>query len=147
QAGTVYVANRGNLQNVSVFSAEGKYLRSIGKEGGRPRVGLFDKDGLLEPGGIAVDQAGQLWVAETLNYPKRLSVWEAKSGRLVTDFFGGSQYSTQVCMDPKHEDEVFCHMTVWKVDLDRGTWSPHSTMWRKTGPNVPPEAYGLMGVF
>jgi hypothetical protein len=146
-AGAVYVANRGKLQNVSVFAPDGKYLRSIGKEGGRPRVGLFEKGGMLEPGGIAVDRDGKLWVAETLNYPKRLSVWETRSGRLVHEFFGGSQYSTQVCMDPKHEDEVFCHMTLWKVDLDRGTWRPHSTMWRRTGPDVPPEVYGLLRVF
>jgi hypothetical protein len=146
-AGTVYVANRGKLQNVSVFAPAGKYLRSIGKEGGRPRVGLFDKGGMLEPGGITLDKTGKLWVAETLNYPKRLSVWEAGSGRLVHDFFGGSQYSTHVCMDPRHEDEVFCHMTVWKVDLDRGTWHPHSTMWRQTGPGVAAEAYEIHRVF
>jgi hypothetical protein len=146
-SGTVYVANGGKLQNVSVFAADGRYLRSIGKEGGRPRVGLFERDGMLEPGGIAVDGEGKLWVAETLNYPKRLSVWDTKSGRLVHEFFGGSQYSTQVCMDPAHEDEVFCHMTLWKVDLDRGTWHPHSTMWRRMGPDVVPESYSLTRVF
>jgi hypothetical protein len=147
QAGTIYVANRGKLQNVSVFTPGGKYLRSIGKEGGRPRVGLFDRTGMLEPGGIAVDSAGKLWVAETLDYPKRLSVWEARSGQLLREFFGGSEYSTRVCMDPRHEDEVYCHMTVWKVDLDRGTWRPHSTMWRRTGPDVAPEAHGIERVF
>jgi hypothetical protein len=146
-AGTTYVANRGKLQNVSVFSKDGTYLYNFGKEGGRPRVGLFDRTGLLEPGGIAVDRAGKLWVAETLNYPKRLSAWDARSGRLVHEFFGGSQYSTQVCMDPKHQDEVYCHMTGWKVDLDGGTWSPHSTMWRRTGPDAPPESYELFRVF
>jgi hypothetical protein len=147
RAGRIYVANRGMLQNVSVFTADGTYLQSIGKSGGRPRVGSFDKTGILEPGGITVDQAGQLWVAETLNYPKRLSVWETQSGNLIDEFFGGSHYSTSVCMDPKHEDEVYCHMTVWKVDLDRGTWRPHSTMWRRTGPSVPPAAYQLQRVF
>jgi hypothetical protein len=146
-SGTLYVANRGKLQNVSVFAPDGGYRHSIGKPGGRPRVGLFDKDGMLEPGGIAVDRSGKLWVAETLNYPKRLSVWEARSGRLVHEFFGGSQYSTLVCMDPEHEDEVFCHMTVWNVDLDRGTWHPHSTMWRRTEPDTVPESYNLTRVF
>jgi hypothetical protein len=145
--GRLYVANCGRLQNVSVFAPDGRFLYSIGKEGGRPCVGLFDKDGMLEPGGITVDGSGQLWVAETLNYPKRLSVWEAKTGHLVKDFFGGSQYSTHVCMDPRHEDEVFCHLTVWKVDLDQGTWRPHSTMWRKTAPAVVAEEYLLQRVF
>jgi sugar lactone lactonase YvrE len=147
RAGAIYVANRGKLHNVSVYSREGRYLRSIGRKGGRPRVGLFDRNGMLEPGGIAVDASGKLWVAETLDSPKRISVWEAPSGRLIKEFFGGSHYSTTVCMDPRNETEVFCHMTVWKVDLDKGTWYPHSTMWRRTGPNVAPDATGIFRVF
>src|SRR5262249_49796698 len=88
------------------------------------------------------DQAGKLWVAETLNAPRRISVWDTQSGRLVREFFGASHYSTFVCMDPKREDEVYCHMTVWKVDLDRGTWYPHSTMWRRTAiPAAPGRRY------
>jgi hypothetical protein len=147
QGGTIYVANRGKLQNVSVFSREGKYLRSIGKKGGRPRVGLFDKTGMLEPGGIAVARAGKLWVAETLDYPRRISVWDSASGRLVDEFFGASHYATTVCMDPRHEDEAYCHMTVWKVDLDKGTWYPHSTMWRQPGPKGAPDSMALLRVF
>src|SRR5207247_882070 len=34
--GKIYVANQGQLQNVSVFSPTGEYLKSIGKNGGRP---------------------------------------------------------------------------------------------------------------
>ncbi|HUW32531.1 MAG TPA: hypothetical protein VM223_13045, partial [Planctomycetota bacterium] len=49
--GTLFVANAGALQNVSVFDKAGKYLRSIGKPGGRPRVGAYDPAGMLEPGG------------------------------------------------------------------------------------------------
>ena len=67
QAGLLYVANRGGMQNISVFSPEGKYLRSIGKAGGRPRAGRYDANGMLEPGGISVDKNGRLWVAETLD--------------------------------------------------------------------------------
>lgn len=146
-ADTVHVANGGKLQNVSVFAPDGTYLRSIGKEGGRPRVGWFDKTGMLEPGGIAVDRAGRLWVAETLNSPRRISVWDARSGRLLNEFFGAGHYSTLVCMDPKHEDEVYCHMTAWRVDLDKGSWYPHATMWRPTGPDVAGGCYALHRVF
>lgn len=140
-AGHVYVANRGALQNVSVFSAEGRYLRSIGKPGGRPAVGRYESEGMYEPGGIAVDREGKLWVAETQDSPKRISVWDTASGKLLDEFFGASQYATFVSMDPKHEDEVYCHMTIWKVDLDRGTWRPWSTMWRATEPNRVAAAY------
>jgi len=136
QPGNIYVANRGKLQNVSVFSADGKYLRSIGKKGGRPRVGAYDKSGMLEPGGIAIDSQGRLWVAETLDAPKRHSVWDTENGECVDEFFGGSSYFGWAYMDPKHPDEVYCHNVLWRVDLDKGTWEPVSTIWRATAPNM-----------
>ncbi len=100
---------------------------------------------MLEPGGIAVDGAGKLWVAETLDSPKRISVWDTRSGKLTQEFFGGSEYATFVAMDPKHEDEVYCHNVLWKVDLQQGTWSPRSTIWRATVPNAAPEPHGTVG--
>ena len=147
--GNVYVANRGELQNVSVFTADGKFQRSIGKKGGRPRVGRFDRAGILEPGGIAIDGQGRLWVAETLDAPKRHSVWDTATGKCVAEFFGGSAYFGWAYMDPKHPDEVYCHNTLWKVDLDKGTWHPHSTIWRGTTPNMikEPNPNGYAGHF
>ncbi|MEW6756102.1 MAG: hypothetical protein AB1505_34770, partial [Candidatus Latescibacterota bacterium] len=58
--GTLYVANGGRRQDVSVFSPTGEYRRSIGKEGGRPWRGRYDSQGMLEPGGIALDRRGRL---------------------------------------------------------------------------------------
>jgi len=133
---TLYVANGGKLQNVSVFDAKGKFLRSLGKDGGRPRVGRYDPSGILEPGGIALDKEGHLWVAETLDGPKRHSVWDAKTGGLVAEFFGGSSYFGWAYMDPKHPDELYCHNVLWKIDLDKGTCLPWSTIWRPTAPNM-----------
>lgn len=134
--GMLYVANRGKLQNISVFDAQGKFLKSIGKEGGRPRVGRYDPSGILEPGGIALDKNGNLWVAETLDGPKRHSVWDTKSGKLVAEFFGGSAYFGWAYMDPKHPDELYCHNVLWKVDLTKGTCVPWSTIWRPTAENM-----------
>jgi len=139
--GTLYVANRGTLQNVSVYSPQGAYLRSIGRPGGRPRMGRYDPSGLLDPGGIAIDRQGRLWVAESLDGPKRISVWDTKTGRLVAEFFGGSAYSTFVWMDPEHPDEVYCHNVLWKIDLDQKTWSPYLTCWRPSDPNGCPVPY------
>jgi hypothetical protein len=134
--GTIYVANAGALQNVSVFDAGGKYLRSIGKAGGRPRVGLYDPQGMLEPGGIALDAQNHLWVAERLDYPKRISLWDAQTGALINEFFGGCSYFGYGWMDPKHPDEVYCHNVIWKIDWEHNTCRPVSTIWRQTGPNV-----------
>jgi hypothetical protein len=134
--GAVYVANRGAMQQVSVFAADGRPLRSIGKPGGRPARGRYDATGMYQPGGLAVDREGKLWVAETTDSPKRFSVWQSQTGELLKEFFGASQYATFVSMDPMREDEVYCHQVVWRVDLARGTWQPHSTMWRATATNM-----------
>lgn len=134
-AGQVYVSNHGSLQNVSVFAADGSYQRSIGKLGGRPSIGRYDPTGMLQPAGIAVDAQGQLWVPEAADAPKRISVWNTQSGKLIRELFGGSAYSTFVWIDPQRPDEAYCHNVIWKIDLDQGTWRPHSTIWRKRSPN------------
>ncbi len=141
--GSIFVSSQGKLQNVSVFSAEGKYLRSIGKEGGRPEIGLFDPAGMLDPKGLAVDAKGRLWVAEAIDSPKRFSVWDPKTGALAKEFFGGAHYSAFIWMDPGHPDEIFCDSVIWKVDLDKKTWAPHSTCWRTRWSNEnQPDAIG-----
>jgi len=100
QSGNLYVANRGKPQNLSVFSSDGRSLRSLGRHGGRPAVGRYEADGILEPGGIAVDREGKLWVAETQDSPKRISVWDAATGQFRMEFFGASPYATIVSIDP-----------------------------------------------
>jgi len=137
--GNVYVTNAGTLHNVSVFKPNGVYQRSIGKEGGRARVGRFEPEGMLAPGGCAIDAQGRLWVAETLDYPKRISVWDTQSGENIDEFFGASAYFGWAWMDPQRPDEVYSHNVIWKVDLNDRTKQIHSTIWRRGGPNdVPP---------
>ncbi|MBI4025438.1 MAG: hypothetical protein HY360_10695 [Verrucomicrobia bacterium] len=134
--GSIYVANAGKLQNISVFDKDGKYLRSIGKPGGRPAVGPYDRNGIYMPGGICLDKNGRLWVAETTDSPKRHSVWDTKTGALVTEFFGGSAYFSWAWIDPKHPDEIYCHNVLWKIDWAKNTCAPISTIWRATKPNM-----------
>ena len=134
--GTTYVANAGKLQSVSVFGADGKYLRTIGKEGGRPAVGRYDPSGIYMPGGVALAKDGKLWVAETTDGPKRHSVWDAQSGVLSAEFFGASSYFGWAWIDPKRPDEIYCHNVLWKIDWAKNTCTPFSTIWRATEPNM-----------
>ncbi|HEY8665379.1 MAG TPA: FlgD immunoglobulin-like domain containing protein, partial [Tepidisphaeraceae bacterium] len=146
--GTFYVANAGKLQDVSVFDKTGKFLRSIGKPGGRPRIGHYDASGMLEPGGIAIDNKGQLWVTETLDAPKRISVWNSATGEFANEFFGGSAYSTPISMDPKHPDEVYTHSVLWKIDWEKKTGRPVSTIWRAlNGDSIAEVGNTLMNQF
>ncbi|MFP4026896.1 MAG: hypothetical protein ACLFWL_03815 [Candidatus Brocadiia bacterium] len=134
--GKVYVANHGKLQSVSVFTPEGKYLRSIGKRGGRPLVGPWDKKGMRRPAGIAVDGEGKLWVPEAINSPKRLSVWHTSSGKLLEEYFGACSYSPFMWIDPANPSEAFFDNTIWDIDLEKGTWYPKSVFYRRTSRNM-----------
>lgn len=136
--GQLFVANRGALMNVSVFDLGGKYLRSIGKLGGRPAVGRYDAQGIYMPGGITVDKTGQLWVAETTDAPKRFSVWDAKTGEFKKEFFGGSDYFAYGYIDPAKTDEVLVHNVLWKIDWKNYRVTPETTVWRKTSPEMIP---------
>jgi len=128
--GNIYVANRGKLQNVAVFAADGAYQRSIGRAGGRPQLGRYNPAGMLMPKGMAIDAQRRLWVAEESDSPKRISVWDVRSGKLSKEFFGAAHYSSFIWMDPENSREIFCDSVIWKVDLNKKTWYPYSTFWR-----------------
>ena len=150
--GTIYLANRGRLMNVSVFSRTGRFLKSIGRRGGRNAVGAYQPDGMFQPAGIAVGPEGRLWVAEQSDYPKRISCWDTRSGRLHREYFGASSYFGYCFIDPARPDEVYGHNVIWKVDWKKYTTTPVSTIWRRTKPNdmceVAPDGYrGHLRVF
>ena len=134
--GRVLVANGGSLQNVSVFSPEGEHLRSIGN--GRPRIGRHDPDAVLEPWALAIDERGRLWVTEHIGRPKRISVWDPASGKLLKEMFGAPRFANFAGIDPANLNEVIsADGTLWKVDLEKGTKRFHSTLWAKTADDMP----------
>jgi len=150
--GHVHVANRGKLMNISVFNASGKFIKSIGRDGGRNAVGAYQPDGVYKPSGMSFDSQGRLWVAEYADSPKRHSVWNVQSGQNVNEFFGGSSYFGYCVIDPARPDEIYGHNTLWKIDWDNYTTKPVSTIWRKFEPNamlsfIPDGYQGLMRVF
>lgn len=140
--GAVYVSNAGALQNVSVFDKTGKFVRSIGKAGGRAmrgpvqtlgnvslaRAGKWDGEAMLSPRGLAVDPKGRLWVAEHDFSPKRVSVWDTAAAALLDEKFGPCFVSTPVCMDPADPTRVYTQNVEWLVDLAKGTWKPSAVM-------------------
>ncbi|HUW31166.1 MAG TPA: hypothetical protein VM223_06100, partial [Planctomycetota bacterium] len=135
--GSIFVSVRGSQQRVLVFTPDGKPRATIGKEGGRPSVGRFDPAGMYEPGSLALDPTGRLWVTEAADAPKRISVWDTETTALSREFFGGAHYSAMIWMDPERPDEVYCDGTIWKVDLDKKTSSAYATIWRPKGDDSP----------
>jgi hypothetical protein len=95
-AGDLYVSDWGRTMCVKVFSPEGKFLRTVGKRGGRPWVGTYDVNGMLLPYGVAVDGQNRLWTVEFDGCPRRVSVWKT-DGAFVREFVGAHSYAGTNC--------------------------------------------------
>ena len=132
----IFVSNQGKDQDVAVFNAEGKLLRRIGRPGGRAAMGAYQPDGFYRPSGMSITPTGELWVAEWADGPKRISVWDTKDGKLKNEFFGGSSYFGYAAMDPTRPEEIYCHNVLWRVDWNKRTTTPITTIWRSTEPGM-----------
>ncbi len=89
--GGINVTDQGPSQQVKTFDADGKLLRTLGKEGGRSWAGTYDNTSYLAPTGIAADPHGGLVVAEA-SIPKIFDRIEAASGKTLTRWFGWPGY-------------------------------------------------------
>ena len=99
--GNLVIAQAAPANQIVVFSKEGKELRRIGIEGGRPALGPWQKDGLRNPTDLSFDSDGRLWVMEKDRSPKRVSVWDYATGKNVDEFFGPTAYGASgACINP-----------------------------------------------
>ncbi|HEY3331810.1 MAG TPA: PA14 domain-containing protein [Capsulimonadaceae bacterium] len=130
-AGNIYVSDWGHCNQVKVFTATGKALRTIGTAG-VPAVGVYDPTQMHSPNGMSVDADGRLWVAETDKAPKRISVWTT-SGKFVTAYYGPHQYGGGGILDPLDKTRYFYADEggiELKVDWQTGTAAPVAVYYR-----------------
>ena len=97
--GQLYVGDRGVLHQVKVFNPKGELLRTIGKPGG-PQLGKYDEERMDNPAGMALTPDGRLWVAESSSVPKRISIWDAATGKFIRAIYGAPQYGGGGTIDP-----------------------------------------------
>ena len=94
---------------------------TIGRKGGRALLGPWQADGLRSIKSMAVDAAGKLWVVESDSTPKRISVWDPKTGKLLNELFGPSSYGAlggAIC--PKDPDVMIGQGCEWRLDPQTG---------------------------
>ena len=131
--GKVFVAEREPDNQVKVFDREGRPLSTIGRKGGRPAIGPWVADGMSHLAGIDVDREGHLWVMEADYHPKRVSVWDSSSGKLLREFFGATHYGASGGainpVDPNFMVGVGCE---WRLDPRTGRGSCTGVVERRT---------------
>lgn len=121
KAGRLYVGLGHPDNQVVVFSPDGKVVGAIGAKGGRPTVGPWKSDGMAFIAGIVVDQEGKLWVMESDQTPKRVGVWDTKTGKLVKEFFGPTHYGASGgAILPADPNVMVGEGCEWKLDPETG---------------------------
>ena len=139
RTGNLFVSDWGTSFQVKAFSRDGRFLRSIGKEGGRPWVGPWEPDGMLVPRGVAVTDDGKLWVAEDDGTPKRVSLWNAASGQFLSDRIGPAPYAggSYFWIDPRDPTRVNVEGTRFKIDSARKAYTPEVITYRRRNLDDP----------
>ncbi|MGB3088139.1 MAG: hypothetical protein WBC53_10535, partial [Phycisphaerae bacterium] len=142
--GNLYVSNRGENQQVKVFSSDGKFLRAIGLAG-KPASGPYDPLHMNNPCGLTVDGNNHLWVTETDFWPKRVSVWTL-DGQFVRAFYGPGEYGGGGTLDPRDKTRFYYYGMEFKLDWDKGTDQIVSVLFRpQPGSRTTPEGFGVYG--
>ena len=120
-AGMLYVGVNAPDYQVKVFTARGRFVRNIGKKGGRPVLGPWQAGGMRDLAGMAVDANGMLWVMESTVYPKRISIWNTKTGALVKELFGPTHYGASGgAVYPKDPNVMVGEGCEWRIDPQTG---------------------------
>ncbi|MEI6520457.1 MAG: PQQ-binding-like beta-propeller repeat protein [bacterium] len=119
--GQIYVGVGDPDNQVKVFGVDGKPVRTIGKTSGRALFGPWEQDGMHFVQGLRIDAQGKLWVMENDSHPRRISVWDAKTGKFVKEFFGPTDYGAQGgAISPLDPYTMVGHGCEWKLDKATG---------------------------
>jgi len=132
KAGNLYLGIRGDHHYVEVYGPDGKSLRAIGRKGGRALAGPWTPDGMYNISGMAVDSRGKLWVAEDDGAPRRVSVWDTKTGALEKELFGASSYGAMgAAINPLDPYLMAGQGCEWRIDPKTGRASCVGTIARE----------------
>ncbi|MFI5380850.1 MAG: sugar-binding protein [Tepidisphaerales bacterium] len=127
--GNVVVADIGPDSQVKAYSRNGQLIYTAGRKGGRPIRGAFDAQAMMRMSSVAVDAKGQIWVTESWNFPRRVSIWD-RDGKLVRDYIGNTGYAGTGCT--LHDtDPTLGYIGPVEVKLDHAAkiWSVTQILW------------------
>ncbi len=136
KAGKIYIGIREPMNQVYVYNTKGKLLKRIGKAGGRPLTGPWDRAGMRFVAGVAIDKNDQLWVCEADNHPLRFSRWDADTGEFAKEFFGPANYGAiGAAINPEDPNKMMGNSVEWEIDPKTQTFKCLGVITRKATAN------------
>jgi hypothetical protein len=128
--GHALVADAGPDMQVKAFAADGKLVYTCGKKGGRPIRGAFDRQAMLKMTSVAADATGNVWVVESWNFPRRVSVWSPGDGKLVRDYIGNTGYAgTGALLHDQQPNLAYVGPIELELNKADRTWQVKSVLW------------------
>jgi hypothetical protein len=130
--GRFYVSDA-DEQIMRVLNAKGEEEKQIGTPGGIA-PGPYDPLKLQNPAGLVLLD-GRLWVTEDGRWqPKRLAAFDAKTGAVVKEYFGPTNYGAQGAgFDDQDASRWIGQGCLWQLDFKSGSAKPLSILGGKTG--------------
>ncbi|MGE9291878.1 MAG: hypothetical protein ACQKBT_12840, partial [Puniceicoccales bacterium] len=119
--GEIFLSVQGETNQVKIYNKEGKFLRAIGKEGGRELLGPWDPSGIYHPGQTDIDVKGRLWITEMDKHPKRISIWDPQTGELLDEMFGPTHYGNSgAAIDSVDPNLMVSSGSEWRLNPEEG---------------------------
>ncbi|MFZ2657480.1 MAG: hypothetical protein WAX69_21270 [Victivallales bacterium] len=117
--GRFFVTDAGYSNQIWVYEKDRTHLGWIGKKGGRPYYGAYDKSGMLHPTGVCVDVNGKIVVAQN-SIPAVFQRFSADSFAVDREWFGEVAYGPPSWPSPNDPLTVYA---IYKDDpkIIRGT--------------------------
>ena len=90
----------------------------VGKGGPRPPLGPWQPASIDSINAIAVDDTGQLWVAEADRAPKRIGVWatDTPTAHLVHEFFAPPGPEAAAAINPADPTLMIANGCEWRIN-------------------------------
>lgn len=132
----IYIGIREPIHQVYAYNTQGKLLKKIGQEGGRPLTGPWQQNGMRFIAGVAVDKNNQLWVCEADEHPRRFSRWNAITGTFSKEFFGPANYGAiGAAINPEDPNKMMGNSAEWEINPKTQTFKCLGVITRKNTAN------------
>ncbi|MFG0248685.1 MAG: sugar-binding protein, partial [Phycisphaeraceae bacterium JB051] len=127
--GNYLTFDAGPDSQVKAYTSQGQLAYTCGQKGGRAIRGTYDPNGIMHGSSVAMDKQGNVWVTESWDYPRRVSVWD-QSGKLVKDYLGNTGYSgNATTLHDSDPTLAYLGPLEFKIDHDKRSWKLQSILW------------------